>query len=153
MPNVLQQIAQQLENIDPEKAKELHRIDEVYASFGLNDTIAAHAGEGDGAANHLLHYLPRMARMRNFRLYRIGVGEQMNGGYAHQAVALLDARHLPTPGNTLAVLDPADTMVADPLHSVDGLHQYSFEDWLNLQTCYGHGCALIPDRQSSFARP
>jgi len=143
MPSVLQQIAQQFESIDPDKANELRRIDDVYTSFGFNDSATA----DDGAARRLLHYLPRMARMKGFRLYRIGVGEQENGGYAHQAVALLDAHHLPTPGNTLAVLDPVG-VEAVPLEARDEeSHQYFFEVWQTLQYHYGHGCALIPDRQ------
>lgn len=144
MPSVLQQIAQQFEGIDPDKANELRRIDDVYTSFGLNDS-ASQAEEG--ATRRLLHYLPRMARMKGFRLYRIGVGEQENGGYAHQAVALLDARHLPTPGNTLAVLDPVGVDAAPPVASNEESHQYFFEVWQTLQYHYGHGCALIPDRQ------
>jgi hypothetical protein len=145
MPSVLQQIAQQFESIDPDKANELRRIDDVYTQFGFNDSATTQAD--DGAARRLLHYLPRMARMKGFRLYRIGVGEQENGGYAHQAVALLDARHLPTPGNTLAVLDPVGVEAAPPEMSDEESHQYFFEVWQTLQYYYGHGCALIPDRQ------
>jgi len=150
MPSVLQQIAQHFENVDPDKAKELRRIDAVYTGFGLNHATA-HSDDGDSAANRLLHYLPRMARMKNFRLYRIGVGEHANGGYAHQAVALLEACHLPTPGNTLAVLDPEGAFAADISGPVDGTCQYSFEDWLNRQTDYGKGCALIAARQPTSA--
>ena len=143
MSSVLQQIAQQFEAIDPGKANELRRIDDVYTSFGFNDSTVGQ--NDDGAARRLLHYLPRMAKMRGFRLYRIGVGEQENGDYAHQAVALLDARHLPTPGNTLAVLDPLplDVDVVPAVHSDEQSHQYFFETWQTLQYHYGHGCALI----------
>ncbi len=148
MPSVLQQIAQQFEQIDPDKANELRRIDQVYTDFGFNDSATAPAD--DGAARRLLHYLPRMARMKGFRLYRIGVGEQENGGYAHQAVALLDARHLPTPGNTLAVLDPAGVEAEPPVASDEESRQYFFEVWQTLQYYYGHGCALIPDSQSTL---
>lgn len=150
MPSVLQQIAQQFENIDPEKANELRRIDQVYTDFGFNDNAAAQTD--DGAARRLLHYLPRMAKMKGFRLYRIGVGEQENGGYAHQAVALLDARHLPTPGNTLAVLDPVGVEAAPPATSDEESHQYFFEVWQTLQYYYGHGCALIPDKPTAPTR-
>lgn len=156
MPSVLQQIAQQFESIDSEKASELRRIDTVYTHYGLNDGASLVVDEADAAkadaANRLLRHLPRMARMRNFRLYRIGVGEQANGGYAHQAVALLDARHLPTPGNTLAVLDPADAAIASRSEPIDGTRQYSFQDWLSLQTCHGRGCALIADNRPTLAR-
>ncbi len=143
MSSVLQQIAQQFEGIDPDKANELRRIDDVYTSFGFNDNATGQTD--DGAARRLLHYLPRMAKMRGFRLYRIGVGEQENGGYAHQAVALLDARHLPTPGNTLAVLDPLGADATPAVSSDEESHQYFFEVWQTLQYYYGHGCALIPD--------
>ena len=146
--SVLQQIAQQFENIDPDKAKELRRIDTVYADFGLNDGATMPAD--DDPAWRLLHYLPRMARMKNFRLYRIGVGEQSSGGYAHQAVALLETGHLPTPGNALAVLDPIG-INAPPPTTVEGSHQYFFEVWQTLQHHYGHGCALISDGQSTRA--
>lgn len=148
MPSVLKQIAQQFEQIDPDKANELRRIDEVYTQFGFNDSTTTQQAD-DGAARRLLHYLPRMARMKGFRLYRIGVGEQENGGYAHQAVALLDAHHLPTPGNTLAVLDPVGVDVAPPEVSDEESHQYFFEVWQTLQYYYGHGCALIPDKPSA----
>jgi len=147
MPSVLQEIAQQFEVVDPDKAKELRRIEQVYISFGLNDGTVARLGDSDGATRRLLHLLPRMARMKGFRLYRIGVGEQGNGCYAHQAIALLDARHLPTPGNTLAVLDPTGT---DPSSARnDGSRQYSFEAWQDLQRHYGHGCALLPNSPQS----
>lgn len=147
MSSVLQQIARQLESIDPDKAKELRRIDDVYASFGFNNNVAAHTD--DHAARHLLHHLPRMARMKGFRLYRIGVGEQENGDYAHQAVALLDARHLPTPGNTLAVLDPVGIDAAPMEMSEEESRQYFFEVWQTLQYYYGHGCALISDKPTT----
>ena len=143
MFSVLQQIAQQFETIDPDKARELRRIDAVYTDFGLSDGAVDSDG-GDDPAYRLLHYLPRMARMKNFRLYRIGVGEQSSGGYAHQAVALLEAGHLPTPGNALAVLDPVG-INAPPPASRDGSHQYFFEVWQTLQHHYGHGCALLHD--------
>ncbi|MCP5157810.1 MAG: hypothetical protein H6974_04090 [Gammaproteobacteria bacterium] len=148
MSSVLQQIAQQFESIDPDKANELRRIEQVYTHFGFNDNATTQTSE-DGATRRLLHYLPRMARMKDFRLYRIGVGEQENGGYAHQAVALLDARHLPTPGNALAVLDPIGTEAPTSSVSDDESHQYFFEVWQTLQYHYGHGCALIPDSQVS----
>ena len=149
MSSVLQQIARQLEAIDPDKAKELRRIDDVYASFGFNNNAAAHTD--DHAARHLLYHLPRMARMKGFRLYRIGVGEQENGNYAHQAVALLDAHHLPTPGNTLAVLDPVGVEIdTAPLEMSDEeSRQYFFEVWQTLQYYYGHGCALISDKPTA----
>ena len=73
MPSVLQEIAQRLEEIDLEKARELRRIDSAYHCFGLSDITTVDRDED--ATGHLLHYLPRMARMRSFRLYRIGVGE------------------------------------------------------------------------------
>ncbi|HRF43017.1 MAG TPA: hypothetical protein PLD30_02090 [Candidatus Competibacteraceae bacterium] len=150
MSSVLQQIAEQFECIDPDKANELRRIEQVYTHFGFDDSIAAQAGDKESATRRLLHYLPRMARMKDFRLYRIGVGEQENGGYAHQAIALLDAHHLPTPGNTLAVLDPigAETSTT-PSASDDVSHQYFFEVWQTLQHYYGRGCALIPDNERS----
>ena len=147
MPSVLKQIARQFEQIDPDKANELRRIDEVYTQFGFNTSTAPQAD--DGATRRLLHYLPRMARMKGFRLYRIGVGEQENGDYAHQAVALLDAHHLPTPGNTLAVLDPVGVDATPPESSTDECRQYFFEVWQTLQYYYGHGCALIPDKKPS----
>jgi hypothetical protein len=147
MPSVLQEIAQRFEGIDPDKAKELLRIEQVYTHFGLDDDTAAPTSDGDGAARRLLHYLPRMARMKGFRLYRIGVGEQANGRYARQAVALLDARHLPTPGNTLAVLDPLGITTDIPAAEDDNSRQYSFEVWQHLQHHYGYGCALLPDSQ------
>jgi hypothetical protein len=146
MFSVLQQIAQQFESIDPDKAKELRRIDTVYADFGLND--GATVPVNDDPAYRLLHYLPRMARMKNFRLYRIGVGEQSSGGYAHQAVALLETGHLPTPGNALAVLDPIGISASPPVPG-EGSQQYFFEVWQTLQHHYGHGCALIADVQSA----
>lgn len=148
MPSVLQQIAQQFECVDPDKANELRRIEQVYTHFGFNDNTSAEMGEEDSATLRLLHYLPRMARMKDFRLYRIGIGERENGGYAHQAVALLDAHHLPTPGNTLAVLDPIGTDVSKPATSDEESHQYFFEVWQTLQYHYGRGCALIPDHQA-----
>lgn len=141
MHSVLQQIALRFEDTDPDKARELRRIHSAYIAFGLND--GAVATSDDGAAR-LLHYLPRMARMKNFRLYRIGVGERADGAYAHQAVALLETRHLPTPGNTLAVLDPAGIGNAETPARDDDTHQYPFEVWQALQHQYGHGCALLP---------
>ena len=149
MSSVLQQIAEQFECIDSDKANELRRIEQVYTHYGFDDNNAAQGSDQEGATRRMLHYLPRMARMKDFRLYRIGVGEQENGGYAHQAVALLDAHHLPTPGNTLAVLDPIGTEAATPAASDEVSHQYFFEVWQTLQHHYGHGCALIPDHQAS----
>ncbi|MCB1769217.1 MAG: hypothetical protein KDJ31_05870 [Candidatus Competibacteraceae bacterium] len=149
MSSVLQQIAEQFECIDPDKANELRRIEQVYTHFGFDDNNIAQGSDQEGATRRMLHYLPRMARMKDFRLYRIGVGEQKNGGYAHQAVALLDAHHLPTPGNTLAVLDPIGTEASTPAASDETSHQYFFEVWQTLQHHYGHGCALIPDYQTS----
>lgn len=144
MVTLLQQIACQFEATAPTKAKELRRIDQVYIAYDFHQNAisnASHASEAD----HLLHFLPRMARMKDFRLYRIGVGARQNGGYARQAVAVLDAQHLPTPGNTLAVLDP---------QGVEGIgtgehdsRQYSFEIWQALQYRYGRGCALLTTRQ------
>lgn len=143
MPSVLQEIAQRFEIVDPAKARELRRIEQVYLSFGLNDDAVTQTSDGEGTTRRLLRFLSRMARMKDFRLYPIGVGERGPGRYAHQAIALLDARHLPTPGNTLAVLDPngADTPPSD---RDNGSRQYSFEAWRDLQRCYGHGCALLP---------
>ena len=144
MPSVLQEIAQQFEGVDPDKVKELHRIEQVYTHFGLEEgTTATPTSDGGGAARRLLRYLPRMARMKGFRLYRIGVGEQANGIYARQAVALLDARHLPTPGNTLVVLDPLGIATDAPTMEHDDSRQYSFEDWQHLQHHYGYGLSLI----------
>lgn len=151
MPSVLQEIAQQFEATDPEKARELRRIDAAYLNFGLNDPPVAAADDRDDPTRQLLHHLPRMARMKGFRLYPIGVGEQGNGRYAHQAIALLDAGHLPTPGNTLAVLDPTGTPTAELAARDDGSRQYSFAVWQDLQRRYGHGCALLPPRQSARA--
>ncbi len=148
MSSVLQQIAQQFESIDPDKAKELRRIDTVYTDFGLNNGAPVAA---DDPALRLLHYLPRMARMKNFRLYRIGVGEQTSGEYVHQAVALLEAGHLPTPGNTLAVLDPIGINSSPPANR-DSSHQYFFEVWQTLQHHYGHGCALLSERDPVSTR-
>jgi hypothetical protein len=145
MSHVLQQIAQHFDDIDPDKARELRRIDDVYTHLGLDGASIA-TDVCDNPTQRLLRYLPRMARMKGFRLYRIGVGQQPNGRYAHEAVALLDARQLPTPGNTLAVLDPSETGISDDASSwVDGSHQYSFASWQNLQGQFGHGCALLPD--------
>jgi hypothetical protein len=153
MSSVLQQIAEQFECIDPDKANELRRIEQVYTHFGFDDSIATQTGDKEGATDRLLHYLPRMARMKDFRLYRIGVGEQENGGYAHEAVALLDAHHLPTPGNTLAVLDPIGTEASTPSSANDEIsHQYFFEVWQTLQRYYGQGCALIPDNERSHSK-
>ncbi|MBS1220535.1 MAG: hypothetical protein H6R23_155 [Proteobacteria bacterium] len=136
MHSVLQQIALQFEHSDPDKARELRRIHSAYIAFGLNDSAVA---ASDESAARLLRYLPRMARMKNFRLYRIGVGEQANGAYAHQAVALLETRHLPTPGNTAGIGN-----VENPVRD-DDTHQYPFEVWQALQHQYGHGCALLPN--------
>ena len=141
MPSVLQQIALRFEHTDPDKARELYRIHSAYLAFGLND--GAVAASDDNAAQ-LLRYLPRMAHMKNFRLYRIGVGERANGAYAHQAVALLETRHLPTPGNTLAVLDPVGISSTETPAQDDNTHQYPFEVWQALQRQYGRGCALLP---------
>ena len=142
MQSVLQQIALRFEHTDPDKARELRRIHSAYIEFGLNDgTVTA---SDDGAAQ-LLRYLPRIAHMKNFRLYRIGIGERADGAYAHQAVALLETRHLPTPGNTLAVLDPAGIGGAETPAQDDDTHQYPFEVWQALQHQYGHGCALLPN--------
>ena len=148
MSHVLQQIARHFDDIDPDKARELRRIDDVYTHLGLDGTsIAADAGENP--TQRLLRYLPRMARMKGFRLYRIGVGQQPNGRYAHEAVALLDARQLPTPGNTLAVLDLSETGISDASSWVDDSHQYSFASWQNLQGQFGRGCALLPDKPAN----
>lgn len=155
MSSVLQQIAEQFECIDPDKANELRRIEQVYTHFGFNSSqssVQTGDGDGDGVNRRLLHYLPRMARMKDFRLYRIGVGERENGGYAHQAVALLDAHHLPTPGNALAVLDPIGTDASTPSASDDESHQYFFEVWQTLQHYYGQGCALIPDGERPYSK-
>lgn len=142
MPSVLQQIALQFERTDPDKARELRRIHSAYLAFGLNEGAVAAA---DDSADQVLRYLPRMAHMKNFRLYRIGIGEQANGAYAHQAVALLETRRLPTPANTLAVLDPAGMDSAETPVRDDDTHQYPFEVWQALQRQYGHGCALLPN--------
>jgi reverse gyrase len=40
MPSVLQEIAQRFEAVDPAKAKELRRIEQVYIGFGLSDGLA-----------------------------------------------------------------------------------------------------------------
>ena len=148
MPSVLQEIAQQFEATDPEKARELRRIDAAYLNFGLNDGSVAADDDRDGPTHQLLHHLPRMARMKGFRLYPIGVGEQGDGRYAHQAIALLDAGHLPTPGNTLAGLDPTKTPPPQPSARGDGSHQYFFADRQDLQRHYGRGCTLLPHRHS-----
>lgn len=142
MPSVLQQIALQFERTDPDKARELHRIHSAYLAFRLNDGAVA---ASDDSADQVLRYLPRMAHMKNFRLYRIGIGEQANGAYAHQAVALLETRRLPTPANTLVVLDPAGIDSAETPVRNDDTHQYPFEVWQALQRQYGHGCALLPN--------
>jgi len=149
MLSVLQQIALRLEKVDLEKAQELRRIDSAYCYFGLSDsaTVAHH----EDPTGRLLRHLPRMARMKNFRLYRIGVGEQANGSYAHQAVALLETRHLPTPGNTLVVLDPSGIGTAEPPDRDGDARQYSFEVWRDLQHRYGRGCALLSNRQPASA--
>ena len=142
MPSVLQEIAQRFEAVDPAKAKELRRIEQVYIGFGLSDGLAVQINDSEGTTRRLLRFLARMARMKDFRLYPIGVGERGQGRYAHQAIALLDARHLPTPGNTLAVLDPTGVdALADPDNDSG---QYSFEAWQDLQRRYGCGCALLP---------
>lgn len=147
MPSVLQEIAQQFEVVDPARARELRRIEQLYISFGLNDGATVQINDSESTTHRLLRFLSRMARMKDFRLYPIGVGERGQGRYAHQAIALLDARHLPTPGNTLAVLDP--TGANAPAEPDNGSRQYSFEAWQNLQRRYGHGCALLPlDRQT-----
>ena len=146
MPSVLQEIAQRFEVVDPAKAKELRRIEQVYIRFGLSDGAAVHINDSEGTTRRLLRFLSRMARMKDFRLYPIGVGERERGRYAHQAIALLDARHLPTPGNTLAVLDP--TGADAPADPDNGSRQYSFEAWQNLQRRYGHGCALLPHHRA-----
>ena len=144
MPSVLQEMAQRLEEIDLEKARELRRIDSAYLRFGLSDITTVERDED--ATGHLLRYLPRMARMRSFRLYRIGVGERANGSYARHAVALLEAAHLPTPGNTLVVLDPMGISTESREPDNDS-RQYSFEVWRDSQQCHGRGCALITDRR------
>ena len=66
MPSYLQQIASRFENLEPDKARELLRIDAAYIRFGLSDGVFG--DPRDGAANRLLRHLPRMARMRHFRL-------------------------------------------------------------------------------------
>ncbi|MGB2683189.1 MAG: hypothetical protein WBE39_17985 [Candidatus Competibacter sp.] len=142
MPSVLQEIAQQFDGIDPIRAKELRRIEQAYISFCLNDDTTAKPGAREENTQNLLRFLSRMARVKEFRLYPIGVGERDHGRYAHQAIALLDSRHLPTPGNTLAVLDP--TGVDSPSAHSQELRQYSFESWRTLQGYYGRGCALLP---------
>lgn len=142
MLSVLQEIAQQFDAVDPARAKELRRIEQVYTRFFLNDDSTDQLGDGEDTARRLLHFLSRKARLKEFRLYPIGVGERVHGRYAHQAIALLDARHLPTPGNTLAVLDPAGAN--PPPARNDELRQYSFESWQGLQGYYGRGCALLP---------
>ena len=141
MPSYLQQIASRFEDLEPDKARELLRIDAAYIRFGLSD--GALGDPRDGAANHLLRHLPRMARMRHFRLYRIGIGERADGSYTHQAVALLDAQQLPTPGNTLAVLDPTGSVAIQATAREYDFHQYSFEAWQGLQRHHGRGCALL----------
>lgn len=141
MPSYLQQIASRFENLEPDKARELLRIDAAYIRFGLSDGVFG--DPRDGAANRLLRHLPRMARMRHFRLYRIGIGERADGAYTHQAVALLDAQQLPTPGNTLAVLDPTGNATTQATVREHDCHQYSFETWQDLQGYYGRGCALL----------
>lgn len=147
MPSVLQQIALRFEHTDPDKARELHRIHSTYLAFGLNHGAVAASNDG---ADQVLRYLPRMAHMKNFRLYRIGVGEQPSGAYAHQAVALLEACRLPTPGNTLAVLDPAGMGGAKVQVRDDDTHQYPFEVWQALQHHYGRGCALLPNNGQEY---
>ncbi|MBL8251764.1 MAG: hypothetical protein JNK31_08860 [Candidatus Competibacter sp.] len=142
MPSVLQEIAQQFDRIDPIRAKELRRIEQAYISFCLNDDAAEKPDAPEESTQHLLRFLSRMARVKEFRLYPIGVGERDHGRYAHQAIALLDSRHLPTPGNTLAVLDPVGA--AAPVMPDQELRQYSFESWRTLQGYYGRGCALLP---------
>jgi len=151
MPSVLQEIAQQFEATDPEKARELRRIDAAYLNFGWNNDAVAAENDSDDPTRQLLHHLPRMARMKGFRLYPIGVGEQGDGRYAHQAIALLDAGHLPTPGNTLAVLDPTGTPAIELAAQDDGSRQYPFAIWQDLQRRYGRGCALLPSRPSAQA--
>lgn len=147
MPSVLQEIAQRFETVDPARARELRRIEQVYISFGLSDGAVARIGDSEDTTRRLLRFIPRMARMRGFRLYPIGVGERDCGRFAHQALALLDARHLPTPGNALAVLDPKGTDT--PTDPGDGFRQYSFEVWRDLQRRHGPDCALLlPDRQA-----
>ena len=142
MPSYLQQIASRFENLEPDKARELLRIDAAYIRFGLSDGVFG--DPRDGAANRLLRHLPRMARMRHFRLYRIGIGERADGAYTHQAVALLDAQQLPTPGNTLAVLDPTGSVAIQATAREYDFHQYSFEAWQQgLQRHHGRGCALL----------
>jgi hypothetical protein len=41
MPSVLQEIAQRFETVDPARARELRRIEQVYISFGLSDGAVA----------------------------------------------------------------------------------------------------------------
>ncbi len=151
MSSFLQQIALRLKDIEPDKARELLRINAAYVCFGLSDHATTDPREG--AANRLLRYLPKMARMKHFRLYRIGVGERADGFYAYQAVALLDARQLPTPGNTLAVLDPTGEIAAQATIQESDFHQYSLEAWQNLQRDHGRGCALLTDCPTSSAAP
>lgn len=141
MPSVLQEIARRFETVDPARARELRRIEQVYISFGLSDGAVARVGDSADTTRRLLRFIPRMARMRDFRLYPIGVGERDPGRFAHQALALLDARHLPTPGNALAVLDPNGA--GAPTDHGDGFRQYSFEVWRDLQRRHGPDCALL----------
>jgi len=141
MPSYLQQIASRFEDLEPDKARELLRIDAAYIRFGLSNGVPG--DPRDSAANRLLRHLPRMARMRHFRLYRIGIGERADGSYTHQAVALLDAQQLPTPGNTLAVLDPTGSVAIQATAREYDFHQYSFETWQGLQRHHGRGCALL----------
>ena len=142
MSSVLQEIAQQFDSVDPARAKELRRIEQAYTSFCLSDGTAEPIEAREENTRTLLRFLSRMARVKEFRLYPIGVGERAHGRYAHQAIALLDSRHLPTPGNTLAVLDPVG--MEAPCAPDQALRQYSFESWRSLQGHYGRGCALLP---------
>ena len=142
MSSILQEIAQQFDAVDPARAKELRRIEQVYSRFFLSDDPTDPLDDDEGMARRLLHFLSRKARLKEFRLYPIGVGEQAHGRYAHQAIALLDARHLPTPGNPSAVPEPAAATAS--LTRNDELRQYSFESWQDLQGHYGRGCALLP---------
>ncbi|MCB1824822.1 MAG: hypothetical protein KDJ54_09720 [Candidatus Competibacteraceae bacterium] len=151
MPSYLQQIASRFEDLEPDKARELLRIDAAYIRFGLSDGVPG--DPRDGAANRLLRHLPRMARMRHFRLYRIGIGERADGFYTHQAVALLDVHQLPTPGNTLAVLDPTGSVATHATAREHDFHQYSFEAWQDLQRHYGRGCALLTHHPTPHQPP
>ena len=138
---------QQLENIDPDKAKELLRIEQVYTYFGLDDSTINLNSDGDSATCRLLHYLPRIARMKGFRLYWTELENKLMCTALVRTLLCWMPVILPTPSNNLAVLNPL--RIATDIRTVEDKNprQYYLEVWQHLQRYHGYGCALLHDSQ------